>query len=426
MSRISIIGTGYVGLTAGACFAHLGHQVICYDIDKSKIDNLSNGRITIVEEGLQELVKEGLESQNLSFVSDVQEGVSECDVAFLCVPTPQNVDGTTNISFLDAAVKEIAEFLPPDSVVVNKSTVPVGSAQLVLARLRRSDVSVVSNPEFLREGSAVKDFLKPERIIIGAEDSKAAGVVAGLYEGLDVPVLITDPTSAETIKYSANAFLVTKLSFVNSIAALCESIGADIDDVMRGISYDSRIGSDYLNPGPGWGGSCFPKDTRSLLHMAGQAGYDFRFLDTAVAVNEEQFDRVAEKIREAVGGNLDNKTVAVWGLTFKAGTDDLRDSPSLAIISRIRSEGALVQAHDPTVQSERQELDEEIVITDDSLEACRGADVLVLLTEWDEYKNVDPTLVLQALSSPNLVDARNIFNRDEWEKLGFTYRGIGR
>ena len=262
MSEIAIVGTGYVGLTAGACLAHLGHRVVCYDIDEAKIDKLSKGEIPIVEQGLEILVKEGLEEKRLSFVTDPQKAISESEVVFLCVQTPQQADGTTDISMVDLAVSQIVKFLPPNSVLVNKSTVPVGSAQKVFEKLQRPDVEVVSNPEFLREGSAVDDFLNPERIIIGSENQAAAQKVAEIYKKIEAPILMTDPISAETIKYSANAFLVTKLSFINSIAAVCEGVGANIDAVIEGISYDSRIGDKYMKPGPGWGGSCFPKDTK--------------------------------------------------------------------------------------------------------------------------------------------------------------------
>ena len=426
MSEIAIVGTGYVGLTAGACFAHLGHRVVCYDIDKEKIDKLSTGEIPIVEKGLETLVKEGLKENKLSFTSNPQEAVSECKVVFLCVPTPQQTDGTTDISMLDSAVSLIAQFLPENSVLVNKSTVPVGSAQIVFEKLNRPDIAVVSNPEFLREGTAVEDFLKPERIIIGSEIPDAAQMIAELYEKVEAPLLITDPISAETIKYSANAFLVTKLSFINSIAAVCEGVGADITDVIKGIGYDSRIGEKYMKPGPGWGGSCFPKDTKSLMHMAGQAGYDFRFLDTAVAVNEEQFDRVVKKISNAVGGDLKGKTVAVWGLTFKAGTDDLRDSPSLAVIKRLQAEGAIIQAHDPTVQEHKEGIPVQVMISKEPLEACENADAVVLLTDWAEYETLDPNKVIKCLAEPNLIDTRNVFDPKEWEDRGFTYQGIGR
>ena len=426
MSEIAVVGTGYVGLTAGACFAHLGHQVVCYDIDKEKIDKLSTGEIPIVEKGLETLVKEGLKENKLSFTTSPQEAVSNCKVVFLCLPTPQKADGTTDTSMVDSAVSLLAQFLPKNSVLVNKSTVPVGSAQTVFEKLDRQDISVVSNPEFLREGTAVDDFLQPERIIIGSEKPEAAQIVAELYEKIEAPLLITDPISAETIKYSANAFLVTKLSFINSIAAVCEGVGADITDVIKGIGYDSRIGKKYMSPGPGWGGSCFPKDTKSLIHMAGQAGYDFRFLDTAVAVNEEQFDRVVKKISDAVGGDLEGKTVAVWGLTFKAGTDDLRDSPSLAVIKRLQAKGAIIKAHDPTVKEHKEGIPKQVVISNEPLEACENADAVVLLTDWEEYENIKPNEVIELLSGPNLIDTRNVFNPQEWEDAGFTYQGIGR
>ena len=426
MSEIAVVGTGYVGLTAGACFAHLGHQVVCYDIDKEKIDKLSTGEIPIVEKGLETLVKEGLKENKLSFTTSPQEAVSNCKVVFLCLPTPQKADGTTDTSMVDSAVSLLAQFLPKNSVLVNKSTVPVGSAQTVFEKLDRQDISVVSNPEFLREGTAVDDFLQPERIIIGSEKPEAAQIVAELYEKIEAPLLITDPISAETIKYSANAFLVTKLSFINSIAAVCEGVGADITDVIKGIGYDSRIGEKYMSPGPGWGGSCFPKDTKSLIHMAGQAGYDFRFLDTAVAVNEEQFDRVVKKISDAVGGDLEGKTVAVWGLTFKAGTDDLRDSPSLAVIKRLQAKGAIIKAHDPTVKEHKEGIPKQVVISNEPLEACENADAVVLLTDWEEYENIKPNEVIELLSGPNLIDTRNVFNPQEWEDAGFTYQGIGR
>ena len=426
MSEIAIVGTGYVGLTAGACFAHLGHRVVCYDIDKEKIDKLSTGEIPIVEKGLETLVKEGLKENKLSFTSNPQEAGSECRAIFLCVPTPQQADRTTDTSMLESAVSLIAQFLPENSVLVNKSTVPVGSAQIVFEKLNRPDIAVVSNPEFLREGTAVEDFLKPERIIIGSEIPDAAQMVAELYEKVEAPILITDPISAETIKYSANAFLVTKLSFINSIAAVCEGVGADIADVIKGIGYDSRIGEKYMNPGPGWGGSCFPKDTKSLIHMAGQAGYDFRFLDTAVTVNEEQFDRVVKKISNAVGGDLKGKTVAVLGLTFKAGTDDLRDSPSLAVIKRLQAEGAIIQAHDPTVQEHKEGIPVQVMISKEPLEACENADAVVLLTDWAEYETLDPNKVRKCLAEPNLIDTRNVFDPKEWEDRGFTYQGIGR
>ena len=338
MSRIAIVGTGYVGLTTGACFAHLGHEVACADVDADKVAQLSRGEVPIVEHGLDRLVEEGLRSGRLRFVVGAANAVRDSEVAFLCVPTPQGEDGSADLSYIEAAAREISEHLPYEGVVVNKSTVPVGSTRVVERVLDRPDVRVVSNPEFLREGSAVQDFLKPDRIVVGSTDQAAAIKVASLYLGVPAPVIVTDPVSAETIKYAANAFLATKLSFVNAVAAICEGVGADVDDVVLGLGYDKRIGQDFLRPGPGWGGSCFPKDTRALLKIADDAGYEFDLLDGVVAVNDEQFDRVAEKVRSAVGGDLDGKTVAVWGLTFKARTDDLRESPSLAVIERLAAE----------------------------------------------------------------------------------------
>jgi UDPglucose 6-dehydrogenase len=347
---VAIIGTGYVGLTTGACLAHLGHKVVCADVDPEKIAKLQSGIIPIVELGLAELVAEGMASGRLSFVVGSVEAAKSCDIAFLCVPTPQGEDGSADLSYVQRAAEEIAAVLPFEAIVVNKSTVPVGSTKVVERALKRPDVKVVSNPEFLREGSAVQDFLKPDRVVVGSDDQAAAMKVASLYDGLSTRVIITDPASAETIKYAANAFLATKLSFINAIAAICEGVGADINDVVVGMGSDKRIGENFLRPGPGWGGSCFPKDSRALIKIAEDADYSFDLLKGVITVNDQQLDRVADKIRTAAGGSLSGKVVAVWGLTFKAGTDDLRDSPAIAIIQRLMKFGARVQAFDPTVR----------------------------------------------------------------------------
>ncbi|MEO7370174.1 MAG: UDP-glucose/GDP-mannose dehydrogenase family protein, partial [Ilumatobacteraceae bacterium] len=323
MTKIAVIGTGYVGLTTGACFAHMGHEVVCADIDPVKVESLRNGVIPIVELGLQELVEEGIAGGRLSFVLGAAVAAADCEIAFLCVPTPQGDDGSADLSYIEAAARQIGPVLPYEAVVVNKSTVPVGSAKVVERVLGRPDVKVVSNPEFLREGSAVQDFLKPDRVVVGCDDQAAALRVSSLYDGISAPVIVTDPASAETIKYAANAFLATKLSFINAIAAICEGVGADVNDVVVGMGSDKRIGQDFLRPGPGWGGSCFPKDSRALLKIAREAGYHFDLLAGVIAVNEEQFDRVTDKIRIAAGGDLSRATIAVWGLTFKARTDDL-------------------------------------------------------------------------------------------------------
>ena len=303
-SRIAVIGTGYVGLTTGACLSLLGHEVVCADIVPEKVERLSRGEIPILEAGLDELVREGLQSGDLlASCSGAEGAVKTAEFIYLCVPTPQGADGSADLSYIEAAAREIGPLLQPEAIVINKSTVPVGSTRVVEQALGRSDVSVVSNPEFLREGSAVHDFLHPDRVVIGAEDQGAAIRVAGLYLGLAAPLQVTDPASAETIKYASNAFLATKISFVNAIAAVCEAVGADVNDVVLGMGYDKRIGNAFLRPGPGWGGSCFPKDSRALVRIAEDAGYDFDLLKGVITVNEEQFDRVADKIERRAGGN---------------------------------------------------------------------------------------------------------------------------
>ena len=424
--RVAVIGTGYVGLTTGACLAHLGHTVVCADIDADKIAKLRDGVIPIVELGLAELVTEGIASGRLSFVVGSVEAAKNCEVAFLCVPTPQGEDGSADLSYVQRASEEISAALPFEAIVVNKSTVPVGSTKVVEKALKRPDVKVVSNPEFLREGSAVQDFLKPDRVVVGSDDQAAALKVASLYDGLSTRVIITDPASAETIKYAANAFLATKLSFINAIAAICEGMGADINDVVVGIGSDKRIGENFLRPGPGWGGSCFPKDSRALIKIAEDADYSFDLLKGVITVNDQQLDRVADKIRLAAGGNLSGKIVAVWGLTFKAGTDDLRDSPAIAIIERLMKLGARVQAFDPTVNVVRTGIPNDLVIAASSDEATSRADVLAVLTEWDEFKWISPSTIAAEMTGKQVVDARNLLDRKDWERAGFTYQGIGR
>ena len=425
MGNIAVIGTGYVGLTTGVCFAHLGHDVVCADIDAEKVERLSRGEIPIFEVGLEELLREGLQSGRLSFVLGAENAVREAEFAYLCVPTPQSLDGSADLSYIENAAREIAPHLQPDTVVINKSTVPVGSTRLVEQALNRSDVHVVSNPEFLREGTAVNDFLHPDRVIIGSDDQSAAIRVASLYIGVPAPLMVTDPASAETIKYASNAFLATKLSFVNAVAALCEAVGADVNDVVLGMGYDKRIGHEFLKPGPGWGGSCFPKDSRALLYIAQEAGYDFALLEGVIEVNLEQFGRVADKIVAMAGGSLEGKTVAVWGLTFKANTDDLRESPSLEIVRRLVAAGADVKAYDPTVASPPPGF-EGIAIADDPYAACENASVLALLTEWDEFKWLDLDKVADAMSQRRVIDARNLLDRTALARRGFDYEGIGR
>lgn len=425
-ARIAVIGTGYVGLTTGVCLAELGHTVVCADIDADKVARLTAGELPIVEEGLAELLASGLASGRLSFVMGAAAAAADCEIAFLCVPTPQGDDGSADLSYIEAASAEIGPVLPSGAIVVNKSTVPVGSAKAVERVIQRSDVRVVSNPEFLREGSAVRDFMQPDRVVVGADDRAAAERVASLYASLGARTIITDPASAETIKYAANAFLATKLSFVNAIAAICEGVGADIEDVIAGIGSDSRIGEAFLRPGPGWGGSCFGKDSRAMIRIAQGAGYEFDLLSGVVTVNDQQFDRMAAKVAAAVGGSLVGRTVAVWGLTFKAGTDDLRESPSIAVITRLLDAGARVVAHDPTVSVHRFGVPAAVELAATPADACRGADALCVLTEWSLYCDVAAVDVAEVMTGRAVVDTRNLLDRSAWQAAGFTHQGVGR
>jgi UDPglucose 6-dehydrogenase len=425
MADIAIIGTGYVGLTTGACFAHLGHDVVCADVVPEKVEQLSRGQIPILEAGLEQLVREGLQSGRLRFVLGSACAAEQAEFSYLCVPTPQGIDGSADLSYIESAAQEISEVLAPGSIVVNKSTVPVGSTRRVEQALGRSDVFVVSNPEFLREGSAVNDFLHPDRVVIGSDDQGAAIRVASLYVGVPAPLMVTDPASAETIKYASNAFLATKLSFVNAVAALCEAVGADANDVVLGMGYDKRIGHEFLRPGPGWGGSCFPKDVQALLYIAREAGYDFDLLAGVVTVNEEQFNRTADKIVAMAGGDIRGRTVGVWGLTFKAGTDDLRQSPSLHIVERLVSRGARVRGYDPSVQGPLAQAPDLEIVTD-PYAACEGADVLAVLTEWDEFKWLDLDKLADVMANKAIVDARNLLDRSAVTRRGFAYQAVGR
>jgi UDPglucose 6-dehydrogenase len=422
MAQIAVIGAGYVGLTTAACFSHLGHDVVCADIDEDRVDRLTRGEVPIVEAGLDALVREGIEGGRLNFVLGAAAAVRHAEFAYLCVPTPQGDDGSADLSYIEAAARQIGPVLPSEAVVVNKSTVPVGSTRAVERVLGRDDVLVVSNPEFLREGSAVHDFLNPDRIVIGSDDQSAAVRVASIYIGVTAPIIVTDPASAETIKYASNAFLATKISFVNAIAAVCEAVGADVKDVVLGMGYDKRIGHEFLKPGPGWGGSCFPKDSRALVHIADTAGYSFDLLRGVITVNDDQFQRVVAKVRDLVGGSLTGVKVGVWGLTFKARTDDTRDSPALRIVSLLAEQGADVRAYDPAVKAPVDGVDPAA----DPYSVCDEADVLVVLTEWDEFRWLDFDKVAGLMASPRVVDARNLLDKPALERRGFVYTGIGR
>ena len=429
MSSVGVVGAGYVGLTTAACLAHLGHHVVCGDLDADRVRSLNNGETPFLEEGLDDLVVEGLRSERLRFVLGAAPTATGAEFVFLCVPTPQGPDGRADLGFIDDAAREIAPVLSPAAVVLNKSTVPVGSTRRVDRILREAgavtDVGVASNPEFLREGTAVRDFLRPSRVVIGTDDAAVGVRVSELYRGVYAPVIVTDPASAEMVKYASNAFLATKISFVNAIANLCESVNADIHEVVLGMGHDPRIGFEFLHPGPGWGGSCFPKDTAALLNTAEDAGYDFALLRGAVTSNDNQRERMVAKVRHACGGTLTGARVAIWGLTFKANTDDLRDSPAVEIAAILAEQGAMLRAYDPAA-GEAAAVLSGLEVVADPYEACVDADVLVVLTEWDEFRWLDFERVASSMKCAEMVDTRNLLDPAAMRRIGFSYRGVGR
>lgn len=399
----------------------MGNEVRCSDVSEVRVKSLSGGAVPFVEEGLNELIKHGLSSGLLTFSTDNKWGVDNAEFIFLCLPTPQGPNGRANMSFVEQVATEIGPHLAPEVIVVNKSTVPVGSTHIVERALNRQDVQVVSNPEFLREGSAVQDFLHPERIVIGADDEAAAIRLSALYLRLGAPVLVTDAATAETIKYASNAFLATKLSFINAVAALCETIGADVRQVALGMGYDPRVGSSFLKPGPGWGGSCFPKDVAALIGLAEDAGYDFALLKGVVSVNVAQYTRVVEKALRLAGGEVTGRRVALWGVTFKARTDDIRDSPALEIARRLRELGAFIVAYDPAFTGPLDGLE----FVEDPYAACAGASVLLVTTEWEEFRWLDFGKVGDLMENRAVVDARNLLDPAAMRRAGFSYEGIG-
>lgn len=433
--RVAVVGAGHVGLPTAAVLAHVGHRVVCAEHDAARFAALESGRLPIVEQGLAELVREGTSSGRLRFVRSAMEAVAGARFVFLCVPTPERRDGSADLSYMEAAVAEIRPGLTPGAIVVNKSTVPVGTARLVGTVTDRPDVAVVSNPEFLREGSAVHDSLHPDRVVVGSENRGAAATVAALFAFTGAPVVVTDPVSAETIKYAGNAFLATKLSFINALANLCESVEADVADVILGLGYDHRVGFEYVGPGPGWGGSCLPKDTSALIAMAESAGYDFALLRAAVAANEEQRARIVAKIVELASegdtaGDLRGTLIGVWGLTFKAGTDDRRRSPALAIAQSLSARGATVLAYDPTVPAVTTAAAAPdlagLSLCSTPYEAARGARVVAVLTEWGELAGLDFDKVADVMARPAVVDARNLLDPAVLRRSGFEYVGVGR
>ena len=426
MSAIAVVGGGYVGLTTAACFARLGHDVVCGEVDREKVARLSKGEVPVLEEGLPALVAEGLAARRLTFVVGATTAVRSAEFVFLCVQTPPDDQGGADLSILENAVREIAPVLRPGSVII-----PVGTAAFVERLLGEAgvptgSVGVASNPEFLREGSAVRDFLEPNRVVIGCQDTGVAVRVSELYRSLRAPILVTDAASAELIKYASNAFLATKVSFINEVANLCEAVSADVREVALGIGYDPRIGFEFLHPGPGFGGSCLPKDVAALLHTSGEAGYEFRMLAAVAEVNALQHGRIVDKIRAAVPAGLGGTRVALLGLTFKANTDDLRDSPALGVASTLLAEGAELRAYDPVSGERASDLLPGLDVAADPYEACADADVVVVLTEWDEFRWLDFDRVGELMRARRIVDARNLLDPAAMRKRGFAYEGLGR
>lgn len=423
--KVAVVGAGYVGLATAVGFAELGHSVVCAENDVDRLQSLLSGRSPVAEAGISAALETLTFDPRLMFVATAEEAVSHADVVFLCLPTPQGTDGTVDLSAVIDVVENVKDLLVRDAVLVLKSTVPPGTAARVSVLIDRPDINVVSNPEFLRQGTALEDFLRPDRIVIGGNDTSAVERVASLYRDIGVPILTMTTESAELLKYAANSFLATKLTFVNAIADICEAVGARIDDVVAGLSADSRIGAQFLRPGPGWGGSCFPKDTRALVGAAAARGYDFALLKGVIETNDSHYRRVADKVRQSFDAPIAGRRVAAWGLTFKAMTDDLRDSPAVVILRELMSDGVSVAAFDPAARDVERHLDG-VELCSSPEEACQGADVLVVLTEWPMFADVDPFAVASVMNRRIVVDARNVLDEKCWIDAGFLYRGIGR
>lgn len=426
--RIAVIGSGYVGLTSGACLASLGHEVVCGDVDAAKVEALSRGDIPILESGLEDMVTSGLASGKLSFIHGAVAAARGAKYIFLCLPTPDGGDGRADLRIVHDVVAEIGPVLDPGAILVTKSTVPVGTAQDITATVDRADIAVVSNPEFLQEGTAVANFMRPDRIVVGSTDRAAARAVAELYAPLGAPAVVTSPESSELIKYASNAFLAMKLSFINSVGALAETVGADVAEIANGMGFDERIGPKFLKSGPGWGGSCFPKDTRALATIAADHRVSFPLLKATTDSNQEAQDRVADKVRAAAGGSLVGVRIAIWGLTFKAGTDDLRDSPALAVARRLAAEGAVLRAFDPAIDSDiRAGKDRpDIAVASDPYSAAADAAVLVVLTEWPEFAELDLVKTADCMTGRTIVDGRGVIDPAQALTAGFALIPLGR
>jgi UDPglucose 6-dehydrogenase len=431
--NICIIGTGYVGLVTGACLAEFGMNLICVDNDRSKVDLLQQGKVTIHEPGLEDIVVKNMREGRLSFSTSIEEGVKSSLVIFIAVGTPSDADGSADLKFVEEVAKEIARSMDGYKVVVVKSTVPVGTCrrlkQLIKDhQVRPTPFDIVSNPEFQREGSAVEDFMRPDRVTIGAESEQATAIMKDIYSALyliETPFVITSLETAEMIKYAANAFLATKVSFINEVANLCEKVGADVHPLARAMGLDGRIGKKFLHPGPGYGGSCFPKDTRALSRMAQEKGYSFKIIDAVIKVNDEQKKRMIGKITERVG-DLKGKTIGILGLSFKPNTNDIRESSSIVIIQGLLDLGAKVKVFDPAAMQETKAIFPDIEYGKDAYDVAAGTDALVLVTEWNQFRRLDLQRIKGLLKNPVFIDLRNVYDPDQMKRLGFHYCGVGR
>lgn len=430
MSKICVIGTGYVGLVTGTCFADLGNQVTCLDSDPARIQGLMQGRMPIYEPGLEQIVRQNVEAKRLTFTQDFQTALASAEYAFIAVGTPSGQDGEADLQYVKAAAESIADLVETPIVIVNKSTVPVGTGDWVAEVVRRRragrplQFSVVSNPEFLREGSAINDFMNPDRVVLGSEDRSAAERVAALYQPLRTTIMITDLRTAEMIKYASNAFLATRISFINEIGNMCEELGADVREVALGMGYDKRIGHAFLDAGLGWGGSCFPKDVKALEHMAVLHGTQPQLLQAVMEINRNQRRRAVLKLRKALS-SLDEKTIAILGLSFKPNTDDIRDSAALEVIHLLMNEGASIRAYDPQAMENAAAALKNITLCGSPYEAAAGADALLLATEWNEFKQLDFQRIKTLLKTPVILDGRNLWDANTLKDLGFAYFGIG-
>ena len=428
--KLTLIGTGYVGLVTGACFAEVGHQVMCVDNDAAKVKLLQSGGLPIYEPGLEELVKKNVAAGRLAFATSTTEGVQKSDVIFIAVPTPPQPDGSVDLSFIERVARDIAAAMTTYKIVVDKSTVPVKTGEKVVETIKRYcpakvEFDVVSNPEFLREGFAVSDLMKPDRIVIGTRSQRPVAAMKEIYAPFNAPIIVTDINSAELIKHAANSFLALKISYINAIANICEAAGANVQEVAQGIGLDERIGRRFLNAGIGFGGSCFPKDLSAFITIAGQIGYDFRLLKEVQRINADQMDRFVKKIIDTLWV-LKDKKIGVLGLAFKQNTDDVRSSPAIDLCQRLQKEGATLRVHDPKAMDKTRSILKNVTYVDDMNAVADGCDALVVATEWDEFKKLDLERARKSLTHPIMFDGRNLFDRAEMERLGWIYKSVGR